>query len=50
MKVSEKWRIQAEKTKLRAKKNKARILTSAKTILFDLIPNIAVDDTTPIID
>lgn len=50
MKVSEKMRIQDEKVKLREKKKKTRILTSAKIILFDLILNIAVDEIAPIID
>lgn len=40
LKVSEKLKIQAEKAKLRGKKKKARILTSAKTNLSDLIMNI----------
>lgn len=50
MKVSEKLRIQTEKVKLREKKKKERILTSAKTILSDLIPDIAFDHNAPSID
>lgn len=50
IKVLEKLRIQAEKAKLKAKKKKARILNTAKIILFDLILDIVVHENAPVID
>ncbi|XP_059070777.1 uncharacterized protein LOC131860388 [Cryptomeria japonica] len=50
IKVSKNLRIQAKKDKLKAKKKKARILNTAKTILSDLIHDIVVDENVPIID
>ncbi|XP_059068691.1 uncharacterized protein LOC131859151 [Cryptomeria japonica] len=42
MKVSGKLKLQAEKAKFRAKTKKTKILNTAKTILSNLIPDIAI--------